>query len=126
MRMVTPLSRVLGLGAAGTGTEAFWRQRVTSVAAIPLTLFLIFASLYLAGSDHDSAAAFLAHPLVAVTLALTIVVYAVHMRLGMEEIIVDYVHAPGPKFVSIVLNTFYAVAVAAVCLFALLSIAFGN
>ena len=35
-QMRTPMSRVRGLGAAHTGTQAFWHQRITSVAGIPL------------------------------------------------------------------------------------------
>ena len=31
-RIVTPMRRVRGLGAAGAGTREFWHQRVTSVA----------------------------------------------------------------------------------------------
>ena len=34
----TPLARVRGLGAARSGTEHFWRQRLTAVANIPLTI----------------------------------------------------------------------------------------
>jgi len=31
-KMSTPLARVRGLGAAKSGTEHFWRQRLTAVA----------------------------------------------------------------------------------------------
>ena len=34
----TPLARVLGRGAAKSGTEHFWHQRLTAVANIPLTI----------------------------------------------------------------------------------------
>ena len=47
--MRTPMRRVLGLGAARSGTSHFWYQRVTSVAGIPLTIGLLLASQ---GPDH--------------------------------------------------------------------------
>ena len=40
-KMSTPLGRVLGLGAAKSGTEQFWRQRLTAVANVPLVLVLV-------------------------------------------------------------------------------------
>ena len=36
--MRPPLARVLGRGSAKSGTEHFWRQRLTAVANIPLTI----------------------------------------------------------------------------------------
>ena len=40
-QMRTPMRRVRGLGAAHTGTQDFWHQRVTSVAGIPLCIALV-------------------------------------------------------------------------------------
>ena len=37
----TPLSRVRNLGSAHSGTMHFWRQRLTSVALIPLSIAFI-------------------------------------------------------------------------------------
>jgi succinate dehydrogenase / fumarate reductase membrane anchor subunit len=121
----TPLSRVRGLGAGHEGTGHFWRQRVTSVLAIPLTLFLIFACLFIAGADYAAARAFLAHPLVAVALLLLVLVYVDHMRIGMEEIVADYVHGPGVKVLSLILNTGFSLAVGAIAVVAILKLAFG-
>ena len=39
--MRTPLAKVRGLGSAREGTEHFWRQRLTAIANIPLTLFFV-------------------------------------------------------------------------------------
>ena len=44
-RIVTPMRRVRGLGAAGTGTREFWHQRVSSVAGIFLTIIPVIAML---------------------------------------------------------------------------------
>jgi succinate dehydrogenase / fumarate reductase membrane anchor subunit len=46
------------------------------------------------------------------------------MRLGMQAIIEDYVHSEIGKLVLLMLNTFFAIAVAGLCLFAILKIAF--
>jgi succinate dehydrogenase / fumarate reductase membrane anchor subunit len=41
MSMRTPLGKVRGLGSAKSGTEHFWHQRLTAIANIPLTIFLV-------------------------------------------------------------------------------------
>ena len=52
MRYRTSLGRVRGLGAAKSGTEHWWQERVTSAAGIPLVLFLIWLALRVAGDKN--------------------------------------------------------------------------
>jgi len=124
--MRTPLSRVLHLGAAGGGTEHFWRQRLTAIANIPLTLFFIGLLVSLNGASYAEVRAVLANPFVALILAMFLISGLYHMRLGMQVIIEDYVHGEGGKLALIVLNTFFTIAVGVASLFALLKIAFGG
>ena len=52
--MATPLKKVRGLGAAHGGTETFWRQRLTALANIPLTIFLIYSIVNHIGADYGT------------------------------------------------------------------------
>ena len=81
--MRTPLNKVRGLGSAKEGTDHFWRQRVTALANIPLTLFLVVTIILLAGKDHATVAAYLGAPLAASAFAALIISATIHMRLGM-------------------------------------------
>lgn len=124
--MRTPLSRARGLGSAKHGTEHFWRQRVTSVALVPLTVFFLVTVLALVGADHDRVVAALSSPWVAVPMLLVVVVAAMHMRLGMEVIIEDYVHSELVKLVLLIANTAFAAVVALLGAVALLMLVVGG
>jgi succinate dehydrogenase / fumarate reductase membrane anchor subunit len=62
---------------------------------------------------------------VAILLLLFIGTTIYHMWIGMQEIIIDYVHEDGPKFAALLANSFFCVLVAAACIFGLFRISFG-
>ena len=123
--MATPLKRVRGLGAAHHGTETFWRQRLTAVANVPLVIFLILAIVTHIGASYEEVHAFLARPLVALAFAALILSAAIHMRIGLKEIIEDYVHG-GAKVLAILLATFFAVGVGLASILAIVKISLGS
>ena len=123
--MATPLKRVRGLGAAHHGTETFWRQRLTAVANVPLVIFLILAVVTHIGASYEEVHAFLARPLVALAFAALILSAAIHMRIGLKEIIEDYVHG-GAKVLAILLATFFAVGVGLASILAIVKISLGS
>jgi len=123
--IVTPLKRVRGLGTARSGTGHFWRQRLTALAQIPLTLAFVAILLTVVGKGHAQVAATVSHPLVAILLLLFVVTGVVHMKIGMQVIIEDYVHEELPKILLLALNTFFAIGVGVACAFAILKLSFG-
>ena len=123
-KMSTPLGRVLGLGAARSGTEHFWRQRLTAVANVPLTVAFVVIVIGLLGRNHAAVVQILGSPLVAIVMLLFIGSITTHMRIGMQVIIEDYVHDEVTKLVLLMANTFFAVAVGLACAFAILMLSF--
>jgi succinate dehydrogenase / fumarate reductase, membrane anchor subunit len=126
MDMRTPLGKVRGLGSAKSGTEHFWKVRTTSIALVPLLLFYVVFLVMYAGKPYADVISALSNPFVATINALTIIASIVHMKLGMEEIIQDYIHSEVMKLSLLMLNSFFSLLVGGLCLFAALKIAFAG
>jgi succinate dehydrogenase / fumarate reductase membrane anchor subunit len=126
MTMRTPLKEVRRLGSAKEGADHFWTQRTTGAANLVLSIFVIVLAVNLIGADHATFKATIANPLVGLPLLLFLVSAAIHMRIGMQVIIEDYVHGEGAKIVLLMLNTFFAIAVAAASAFSILKLSLGG
>jgi succinate dehydrogenase / fumarate reductase membrane anchor subunit len=125
LHMRTPMARVRGLGAAHSGTGHFWHQRLTSVAGVLLTIGVVLIVIALLGRSHAAVVQILGSPLIAIVMLLFIMNTAYHMWIGMQEIILDYVHDEKWKLVSLMSNTFFVVVVAFVAIYAILKLSFG-
>ena len=123
--MRTPMGRVRGLGTAHSGTGTFWHQRITSVAAIPLTIALFVIGISLLGRSPAAVAQILGSPIVAIIMLLFVLNTAYHMWIGLQEIIVDYVHEEKMKLAALMANMFFCFAAALACVFAILKLSFG-
>jgi succinate dehydrogenase / fumarate reductase membrane anchor subunit len=124
--MATPLKKVRGLGAAHGGTETFWRQRLTALANIPLTIFLIYSIVSHIGADYGTVKAYFAQSVVAASMLALVISAAIHMRIGLKEIIADYVHGDGAKIAAIALANFFAAGVGIAATLAILKIGLGS
>ena len=123
--MRTPLSRVRYLGSAHGGTHDFWLVRITGAATFLLSIVFVVVLLAAVGRPYAGVLALVGSPLIAAILALLVAVSAIHMRIGMQEIIEDYVHGERVKILATVANTFFAGMVGAVGVIAILKIAVG-
>ena len=121
----TPLGRVLGRGAAKSGTEHFWHQRLTAVANIPLTIAAVIILITLLGRNQAAVAQILGSPAVAIIMLLFIVSITMHMRIGMQVVIEDYVHDELVKLALVMANTFFCIAVALASAYGIFKLSFG-
>ena len=122
--MKTPFARVRGLGTAHSGTEHFWMQRLTGIANLPLVIAFLVVVVSLVGSSQASVIATLSNPFVAMILLAALISVLIHMRIGMQVIIEDYVHTELRKIVLLMANTFFTLAVAIAAIYAILKINF--
>jgi succinate dehydrogenase / fumarate reductase, membrane anchor subunit len=124
LRMRSPLGRAIGLGSAKEGVEHWWRQRLTAVALVPLTLWLVIEILRLIGADFTTARHAMARPFPAVMLLLLVVAGFWHGALGLQVVIEDYVQAEWARLSLVGLVRLFAFALAVAGVFAVLRVAF--
>jgi succinate dehydrogenase / fumarate reductase, membrane anchor subunit len=121
----TPLSRVRGLGSAHQGARHWWHERLTSVAAIPLTLFLLWYVIAHLGAPRADIVASMKNPFIAAGFLLSWFTLLWHMKLGMQVIIEDYVHG-GWKMPLLLANTFFVAILGALALWAIAVMSLGG
>ena len=123
--MRTPLGRVRYLGSAHSGTQDFWRQRITGAATFVLAIAAVAIIAAAAGRPYAEAVHVIGSPLPAAVLVLLFIATAVHMRIGMQIIIEDYLDG-GLKVVAVAANALFPAAVAVVAIVAVLKLAVGG
>ena len=97
----SPLARVRGLGSAKEGTAHWWMQRVSAVALIPLSFWLIiFLDLSL-NAPYQETVAWLVSPFNTVCIVAWVIGVFYHAALGLQVVIEDYVAAEGIKIVAV-------------------------
>ncbi|MFY9288471.1 MAG: succinate dehydrogenase, hydrophobic membrane anchor protein [Alphaproteobacteria bacterium] len=100
----SPLSRVRGLGSAGHGTEHWWLQRLTSLALIPLSLYVVASFfIYVVFGSYEGSIYWLRSPINAAFVILFILVGFHHAVSGLQVVIEDYIHCECAKIASLLL-----------------------
>lgn len=122
MSLQTPLARVRGLGSARRGTLHWWRQRLSAVALLPLSLWFIYELTTLDSLEYGAARAWAAAPATAVLLALFIPTLFYHAQAGLQVVVEDYVKSEGLKLALLVLMKFMVAVCAVVALLAVAKI----
>ncbi len=125
MSLRSPLGRVLGLGSARGGSSHWYTQRVTAVALVLLTLWLVVSLASLAGASYQQVTSWLRWPLNSALALLLVVVGAWHAVLGLQVVVEDYVADKGTRIVVLTAIKFGFVVAAVVGVLAVLRIAFG-
>ena len=118
----TPLHKVQGMGSSHSGTGHFWRERVTALALIPLSLWFLYVMLGMVGASVVTPAQFFQHPWNGALMAAFISFSLYHASLGLQVVIEDYVHTAGTKIFSLLAIRGALLACWIVSIFAILRI----
>jgi len=119
----TPLARARGLGAAKSGVGHFIAQRVSAIALLLLIPVFLWSVVALPSGGYEAARDWLASPLGALVMLLTLTAAFYHMRLGLQVVVEDYIHKPATKHVLLIANTLAAAGLWIAALYAVIMIA---
>ncbi len=123
--MRSPLGRARGLGSAKEGLASFMALRVTAIALIPLCLWFVVSVIRLMGADYDALREFLGSPGNATLFSLLILAAFYHGWLGLQEVIVDYVHAKPAQIALLLFVKFLAAALSVFLVLSIVKLGFG-
>ena len=110
-------------GSGKHATREFRTQRLTGMLNVLLTIFFVWFVVRLAGAERAEMVDIVRHPLVALGLVLLIVNVSVHMRIGMHEVIEDYLYE-GQNRLANMANNAFAIFIPAVTILAVAKIVF--
>ena len=122
----SPLAKARGLGSAKDGVGHWWMQRVTSVALVPLVLWLIFGIAMLGHADYETLTGWVGKPSVAIALLILVLAVFHHAALGIQVVAEDYIPVKWQRLLTVVAMNFVCVVAAVISIFAILKIAFGT
>ena len=111
-------------GSPQLATRHFMTQRITAALNVLFMIFFVWFVVRLAGADRAEMVAVVRNPFIAIILVLLSINVCIHMRIGMNEVIEDYVEAHGMNVLLRRLNAGFAILVALVTVLAVAKIAF--
>jgi succinate dehydrogenase / fumarate reductase membrane anchor subunit len=111
-------------GSGKAATRGFVLQRLTGALNVAFTLFFVWFVVNLAGADRAHFIETVRNPGIAVILCLLIINVCIHMRIGMHEVIMDYIDEGKTNRLAVVANNAFAIFVPAVTILAVAKIVF--
>ncbi len=75
------------------GTTTFIIQRASAVLLMPLAAWLMFSLIVYVGAGYEAARGWIANWVNGLLFGAFIIIGAWHARIGMAEIITDYIHS---------------------------------
>jgi len=120
--MRSPLARAQGHGSARGGGKHWRAERVSAIALVPLTLWLLGSIIAHTGSDYEALVGWLKTPLASISMVLLLLALFHHTALGLQVVIEDYVHSSA-KIGAIIAVRLGCIALASTGILAILRIA---
>lgn len=121
--MKTPIAKVRGLGSAGNGTHHWWIQKLLALALIPLTIWFVASVVQMTNADYRTVMTWMSSPVSATLMLIFMVTGIYHLKLGLQDVIEDYIPNEGLKFTLQIAISFGCILLAVVSVFSILKIA---
>ncbi len=102
----TSIGQVRGLGASHSGARHWVTERLTGLASLATSTFLLVSILLLPNMSYTSVHDWIVRPVPAIVMILFVIVNFWHGKMGLMVVVEDYLHEPAPKLAAVIaLNT---------------------
>ena len=118
----TSLKGIKGLGSARGGVGHWRMQRLTAVALVPLSIWLVVSLALLSDAEYEIVIQWVSDPFVTTLLLLTVLAVFFHLKLGVQVVIEDYFRSTQLKSFFLIANTFINVIFVLVSIISVLRI----
>lgn len=108
------------------GAGEWTAERLSSLILVPLALWGAWSGFVLAGAGYEGALAWIASPVNAVLLAVTLLVSFWHMHMGLKVIVDDYIHRPSNNRLLVGLSGLVCLVLSAASVFFIVRLALGS
>ena len=121
----TSIGRVRGHGSAHSGSHHWLVQRFTAIGNLVLLVWFVASLLMLPNLGFETVREWIARPVPATAMALLVITTFWHARLGVQVVIVDYIHETANKVAATAALNLATFAGAAFGLFSIVRLALG-
>lgn len=123
--MQSAIGRLRSRGSARSGAAHWKAMRYTSVAVLLLTLWFVFSALTMVGAGYVEWTLWFRSPVNASLMVLLVLTTFYHAKLGVQEVIEDYVHGEAMKVAALTALIFVTAVLATASVVSILMLATG-
>ncbi len=106
-------------------TKDWLRLRFSGAGLFVLAIWFVISMAMLAGADYETMIIWVKQPLITVLLVLFMGLIFYHLKLGVHEVIEDYVYDPKTKMIALFVNNAFALVFGLLSIVSILRISLG-
>ena len=112
--------------ATGSAARAWWFQKISALAMFPLVVWFLVSMAMQTGAGYQDIINWVKNPFVTVFLVLFLGLVFFHLKLGVHEVIEDYVQDKTTKVTLGFLNSAFAYVFGLLSIISILRIGLGS
>lgn len=119
----SPLSKAKGLGSAHHGSMHSLKHDITTLANIPLVLWVLYSAFMLRDADYAEVTAWMSHPVSIVVAILFVITTLKHFALELQVVFEDYISCLCFRMIKIVGMKLFFIALGVTTIVSILKLA---